>query len=537
MLIILQTAVFYTLLVANYFSIIFITFLNDTAKREFHAQKSTEANRCLVFYNIDKTAYANLGALLKTEDNSVNMNIIRTVELLEIKRYFDNFKKRNKIYYHLLSLYVVAENPLKIRNLNQQLKHFHSIVIEEKGKFHQFNNKVMVMFEDLEACKNVNRIYKINLLEKWWFGVRTLLSEFKIKDFSNSDIRLATYQIGLGSDVIWENLGEKLGVKMAIRIKTFFVALVFIVICYIILYYPMVFSLKAHIKAETKRYVHLNTWEKILPNLTAFALVALSIYFRVYMDKLSEERNPKDQLEKARFVLISCLTFHLLFYVIIPTLFFMLPGDISETVKLYVISEQARTFIVIQVIIVLVDLPYRMWKKRKVRALSDQRVAFRSNQLMLHKIVECRDYPLEIRLQVLFRIWSLVLFYAFFIPYMMFYIVVAFVVIFWTEKRNLYKHYTVRRKVSIKLESDTLIYYVNFFCLYLCFVYCFTVRDNLTKVIVAVVITVAGLVTNILYWVILNKGEDKANKILLSNSYNLNKEEALLKKHRLDEVA
>lgn len=30
---ILQTAVFYILLSANYFSIIFITFMNDTAKR------------------------------------------------------------------------------------------------------------------------------------------------------------------------------------------------------------------------------------------------------------------------------------------------------------------------------------------------------------------------------------------------------------------------------------------------------------------------------------------------------------------------
>lgn len=149
---------------------------------------------------------------------------------------------------------------------------------------------------------------------------------------------------------------------MAIRIKTFFVAIFFMAICYIILYYPMVFSLKTHTKAETQRFVKLNTFEKILPNLTALALVGLSIYFRIYMDKLSEQRNPKDQLEKARFVLITCLTFHVLFYIIIPTFFFMVPSEISETVKLYVISEQATAFVVIQVIIVIVDLPYRIWK-------------------------------------------------------------------------------------------------------------------------------------------------------------------------------
>lgn len=83
---------------------------------------------------------------------------------------------------------------------------------------------------------------------------------------------------------------------MAIRIKTFFVAAFFILVCYVVLYYPMVFSLKAHIKQETAKYVRLNTFEKVLPNLTSFALVGISIYFRIYMDKLSEQRNPKNQL-------------------------------------------------------------------------------------------------------------------------------------------------------------------------------------------------------------------------------------------------
>lgn len=134
------------------------------------------------------------------------------------------------------------------------------------------------------------------MIKKWWYGCRSLLHEYGIYDFDETSIKMATYEIGLGSDILWQNLGEQLGVKMAIRIKTFFVAVLFIVICYLVLYYPMVFSLKAHIKSETSRFVHLNTFEKILPNITSLALVALSIYFRIYMDRLSEQRNPKDQL-------------------------------------------------------------------------------------------------------------------------------------------------------------------------------------------------------------------------------------------------
>jgi hypothetical protein len=103
------------------------------------------------------------------------------------------------------------------------------------------------------------------------------------------------------------------------------------------------------------------------------------------------------------------------------------------------------------VVFLLVDLHYRIWENKKISSLSDQRIAFKNNQSMLHQIVECRDYPLEIRLEALFKIWSLVLFYSFYVPYMLFYIIIAFFIIFWAEKRNLYKHYVIKRKVSIKL--------------------------------------------------------------------------------------
>lgn len=84
---------------------------------------------------------------------------------------------------------------------------------------------------------------------------------------------------------------------------------------------------------------------------------------------------------------MTTVLFHLVFYIIMPTVFFAIPNGISRSVKLYVISEQARTFIIIQLLIVLIDLPYRMWKSQKVKSLSDQRKAFKHNQYTLNKIV------------------------------------------------------------------------------------------------------------------------------------------------------
>lgn len=128
---------------------------------------------------------------------------------------------------------------------------------------------------------------------------------------------------------------------------------------------------------------------------------------------------------------MTTVFFHLVFYIILPTIYFAIPNSVSRTVRLYAISEQARTFIIVQLLIALIDIPYRVWKSKKVKHLSDQRFAFKHNQYTLNKIVELIDYPLEIKLQTMFRIWSFVLFYGFFLPYMMIVIVIAFPIIYW----------------------------------------------------------------------------------------------------------
>ena len=71
-----------------------------------------------------------------------------------------------------------------------------------------------------------------------------------------------------------------------------------------------------------------------------------------------------------------------------PLLFFILPNSIKyPTVKLYVIAGQARIFIIVQLLLNILDLPYMLWKNRKTKTLSHQIYAFRYNQRMLHEIV------------------------------------------------------------------------------------------------------------------------------------------------------
>ena len=93
---------------------------------------------------------------------------------------------------------------------------------------------------------------------KWWYGFRTLLNDIGLVSFDSNSMGVSSAKIPKFSEIKWENIGEDLGNKMAIRIKTFLVAIFFLVICYVVLYFPMLFTLKAH-SEQTQNFVKLNT--------------------------------------------------------------------------------------------------------------------------------------------------------------------------------------------------------------------------------------------------------------------------------------
>ena len=90
----------------------------------------------------------------------------------------------------------------------------------------------------------------------WWYGFRTLLNDIGLFKFDSSKMGVSSAKIPKFSTIKWENIGEDLDKKMAIRIKTFIVSIVFILLCYLILYYPILFILRTH-SQQTVQLSHL----------------------------------------------------------------------------------------------------------------------------------------------------------------------------------------------------------------------------------------------------------------------------------------
>lgn len=84
------------------------------------------------------------------------------------------------------------------------------------------------------------------------------------------------------------------------------------------------------------------------------------------MQKLSEMRFPNTYTGKAIFVVVTTVVFHFIFYIFIPSLYLFLHKQLRGEI-LSLISSQAISFIVIQIILSAVDLMYCSWNRKKAQ--------------------------------------------------------------------------------------------------------------------------------------------------------------------------
>jgi hypothetical protein len=63
-------------------------------------------------------------------------------------------------------------------------------------------------------------------------------------------------------------------------------------------------------------------WNTLVINIILFFLVYMALTFRAFMNKLSELSHPSTYTYRTMFIVVTTISFHLLFYLIIPTAYF-----------------------------------------------------------------------------------------------------------------------------------------------------------------------------------------------------------------------
>lgn len=71
---------------------------------------------------------------------------------------------------------------------------------------------------------------------------------------------------------------------------------------------------------------------------------------------------------------------------------------------------------------------------------------------------------------LMFKSWIFVIFFAFELPYIMGIVLLLFIYLFISDKKNIYTHYK-KERVGSKVQATFLKIYSNFYTIFLCFMY------------------------------------------------------------------
>lgn len=113
-------------------------------------------------------------------------------------------------------------------------------------------------------------------------------------------------------------------------------------------------------------------------------------------------------------------------------------------------------FLAFSLIIAFIDIRYQIFRSRRKSILSAWTNWGKYCQVRLHEMIRYPTFPIEFKLMVLLKIWAFNSFYIFQIPYVLLMFIVVMFIIFWNDKRNIYRHYKMQTYLSIDLELCVL---------------------------------------------------------------------------------
>lgn len=315
--------------------------------------------------------------------------------------------------------------------------------------------RAIVVFEEMVQKKFFQRYYHRHNIVKFFNNVKKLLTGTKSEGMFADKM----HEPG---EMIWKFVGESSVFKTKVRILTSVISLVFLAACYGLLVAPL---LQANHAKEVEAGL---IWNFVV----AFILFIMSVSYRMIMEKLSITRKPNTYLSKSKFVVITTVMFHMMFYLYIPAIFYVeTQSGFLQAAKLKSLFIQVFVFLFFSFLIALADVRYRIFAYNRKKHLSRVSESHQVCQKKLHDLVTFPSFPIEFKLMILYKIWSFITFYSFQIPYVMGFMVILLLFLYWNDKHSIYTHYKMQTYLPLELETNFQDIYIYVFMITVCFSY------------------------------------------------------------------
>jgi hypothetical protein len=314
-------------------------------------------------------------------------------------------------------------------------------------------------------------------------GIKFLHYMSRICGMKSDPISYYSERVAEPQELYWNNIGESSTHKQKVRMETTFIGIAFMILSFAIFYFPM-YKIDEAKTSKSGLATGLGVVISIL-------IIILSIIYRQIIVAMMPKRRPSSKLAESYFIVMTTVVFHYFFYLVTPASFYVLADVIPKNLKLKEFFNAIFSFTIISLLIAVLDLPYRLTKKRRERLVNQPSEAAQFCQQRVHEEVTPPSFPLEFKLLIIFNTWSFNSFYIFEIPYLIFLFLIVLVVLYWVDKYNLYRHYKQQKYTSIELEIKVQKTYIIFFLICVSFGYYFSVQTVWEQIAIAVVVVVA----------------------------------------------
>lgn len=104
--------------------------------------------------------------------------------------------------------------------------------------------------------------------------------------------------------------------------------------------------------------------------LISVLIIVLAFVYRVIIVGLMPTRRASSKLAESFFIVMTTVIFHFFFYLVTPATFYILAGSVPKNIKLKEFFSAIFSFTLMSLFVAILDLKYRLNKKKREKLLN-----------------------------------------------------------------------------------------------------------------------------------------------------------------------
>ncbi|KAL4505489.1 hypothetical protein ABPG72_002551 [Tetrahymena utriculariae] len=394
----------------------------------------------------------------KTEEQAMDFIVQKALELtkgefrVEIVDFFfvrdyskfhELFQKRTQLYFQTRPLLELTDQKAvaKVEKLKSQTQKINQQLHEVSNEHLTFKGKAFITLSTHAQARQLKGLFPKTMWRKGYTVFLSLIKkiscfqEFATRRQNQIEKMLLMQWAPEAKEINWENLGIKHSDKMQLLTLTFMLSIIAAIFCGV--------SLTFLSKAIPGFYI-------LIFNIT------IMIFYSVFLEYLSEKKKGKTKGSKAYFLLSKQGFFILIYFVLLPILYYAFADSDSTGLRTYSLFIFFLINSGIQFLVIIINGKSRAHVSFKNKIKKNPQLANKFCQKELNQKMQKPEFELEQRMIGVMQLWTYSTIHAFLCTYTLLISLLFLIIIYYSCKKMLFTQYSIYNYKTLSLQRKFL---------------------------------------------------------------------------------